>query len=59
MMSLKLRKAVFSRRNKRIKTFDEKDNYHNIFALLFFFDWYNAYLSITTEIYLFTCLVLF
>ena len=37
MMSLKLEKAVFLKKSKRIKTFDEKDNYHNIFALLF--DW--------------------
>ena len=34
MMSLKLEKAVFLKKSKRIKTFDEKDNYHNIFALL-------------------------
>ena len=34
MMSLKLEKQFFLKKSKRIKTFDEKDNYHNIFVLL-------------------------
>ncbi len=50
-MSLKLEKAVFSKEiKKELKPLMKKDNYHNIFALLF--DWLvifgSAYLSITT-----------
>lgn len=50
-MSLKLEKAVFSKEiKKELKPLMKKDNYHNIFTLLF--DWLvifgSAYLSITT-----------
>lgn len=49
-MSLKLEKAVFLKKSKKLKPLMKKDNYHNIFALLF--DWLvifgSAYLSITT-----------
>ena len=37
MMSLKLEKAVFLKKSKKLKPLMKKDNYHNIFALLF--DW--------------------
>lgn len=51
MMSQKLKKAVFSKEiKKELKPLMKKDNYHNIFALLF--DWLvifgSSYLSITT-----------